>query len=422
MKKDLDEFSQTVQHETKSVVSNAAGALKEKLKIDSTESAANKVKRSVSTFLGTVSQALTPEKEENDDELCVIRNNEPVIMDRLHAQLYTLQNDPCTYLEDPIEKDYDEWIKKFDLESRNTELSDIMVTNVEVQELYTKLVPTSVSHIVFWHRYFYKINRLLLAEERKRVIVERANQPTGTEDVVWDDIDDDFTVNKELPDHITDQLLADYEKECKGRRRTASNDIPPVSPISNSQLLKQSAAGDDADLQVGGGDAHAPTSSINVSTASIERTKDADSNVRELPESEPITSKGEGEGGCAADLCLPDTEQSVELQQDMLSSAVLVSKDDSGLSLSCSESNESAAADPLLVTREKGDLVVVGAGCSNRTSPASSNREGSNDDEWEKDFELEAAEEERKLKGPSPKPKNSDRSPSEGDEEWEQWE
>uniref|UniRef100_T1IYQ7 BSD domain-containing protein n=1 Tax=Strigamia maritima TaxID=126957 RepID=T1IYQ7_STRMM len=344
MKRDLDEFTQVVSHETKSYVSTAAEALKGTLNArsddtqdDESASTVNKVKRSVSSFLGSVSNALASEIENEESELCVIQNSEPVIMDRVQVQLYSLQANPKTYLEDPDGnlKDYEEWLSKFDLEVKQDELADLMANNAQVQKLYTKVVPSSVSHVVFWHRYFYKLNKMLKAEERKKEIVQRAVEPG--DDIAWDE-DDDFAGTQELSEDTATQVLAAYEKECEVKNSSRQRLCLPKLPASSE--------------------------SPNVSACSV---KSSSESFVMVDEASPVSSN------------------------ELLTST-------------STENN--------LTTKEKGDLIVVGKCTSIGTSPAS---KSSNDEEWEREFELEVNEDDvRNMKPEQVKP--------EVEEEWEKWE
>lgn len=57
------------------------------LQIEDDKSTANVVKRSVSDFLDTVSNALVVQREEDEDQAIIIKNSEPVILSRLEVGL-----------------------------------------------------------------------------------------------------------------------------------------------------------------------------------------------------------------------------------------------------------------------------------------------------------------------------------------------
>ncbi|XP_063870379.1 BSD domain-containing protein 1-like isoform X4 [Scylla paramamosain] len=189
VKKDIDEFTKVVSEEASSMVSSTATTLKEKLRLDEDDSTANSMKKSVSGFLNHVAEVFTPPPDDGDQEAIVIRNQQPVILNRLQAAIYAVSQDAATYLTDPEgeEAQYETWLSTFDLESCQTELSDLLVNNQPLRHHYTTLVPAQVSHVVFWHRYFYKVNQLEAAEEKRKILKERADKTSTDPDLVWDE-------------------------------------------------------------------------------------------------------------------------------------------------------------------------------------------------------------------------------------------
>ena len=74
---------------------------------------------------------------------------EPVILNRLQAQLYALATDPDTFLTDPHPDDsveFESW--KCELDKRQGEISELMVNNVNIRKSYQTLVPEKVKIIV----------------------------------------------------------------------------------------------------------------------------------------------------------------------------------------------------------------------------------------------------------------------------------
>ncbi|XP_069997243.1 BSD domain-containing protein 1 isoform X3 [Penaeus vannamei] len=216
VKKDFDEFTKVVSEEASSVVSSTANTLKEKLKLDDDESTASNVKKSVSGFLNHVAEVFTPPPDDGDQEAIVIRNQQPVILNRLQAAIYAISQDPETFTTDPEgeETQYETWVETFDLEARQTELSDLLVNNQPLRHHYTTLVPAQVSHVVFWHRYFYKVSRLEAAEARRQELKQRAEKTNTESELVWDE-DEDFGGDVEIPEEVQTKLLEDYERECE---------------------------------------------------------------------------------------------------------------------------------------------------------------------------------------------------------------
>ncbi len=134
----------------------------------------------------------------------VSRDNSPVLLDRLQAQLYALASDPDTFLKDPDPADstssggqvknisprktsklvlifvnfqvpdYTTW--QCDLVKRQGEISDLMMNNAHVRSHYTEQVPEKASHKQFWTRYFYKVHLIELQEARRQALRKRAEQ------------------------------------------------------------------------------------------------------------------------------------------------------------------------------------------------------------------------------------------------------
>lgn len=214
MKKDLDEFTSTIQQETSTLVNSTAATLREKLNIEDDKSTANVVKRSVSDFLDTVSNALVVQREEDEDQAIIIKNSEPVILSRLELQLLLLQKDANTYLEEPSDlDDYQAWLATFDLDSRRKELTELLVSKAELRTLYNDMVPSQVSHAVFWNRYFYHVHRILEAEERRLALKKRADRSKNDSELAWDDDEDTSRYN--LTSQEADRILDAYQKECE---------------------------------------------------------------------------------------------------------------------------------------------------------------------------------------------------------------
>lgn len=63
--------------------------------------------------------------------------------------MYAVSQDAATYLTDPEgeEGQYETWLATFDLESRQTDLSDLLVNNQPLRHHYTTLVPAQVLYL-----------------------------------------------------------------------------------------------------------------------------------------------------------------------------------------------------------------------------------------------------------------------------------
>ncbi|XP_066971666.1 BSD domain-containing protein 1-B-like isoform X1 [Macrobrachium rosenbergii] len=237
VKKDIDEFTKVVTEEASSVVSSTASTLKEKLRLDDDESTANNMKKSVSGFLNHVAEVFTTPPDDADQEAIVIRNQQPIILNRLQAAIYAISQDAATFLTDPEgeEKEYEEWLGTFDLESHQTELSDLLVNNQPLRHNYTALVPAQVSHVVFWHRYFYKVKELEKADARRQELKQRVEKKSADPELVWDE-DEEFGGDVEITEEMQAQLLEDYQRECEELGRSSSdNDDKKLDSVDKDE-------------------------------------------------------------------------------------------------------------------------------------------------------------------------------------------
>ncbi|GFW09553.1 BSD domain-containing protein 1 [Trichonephila clavipes] len=187
MKRDLSEFSHVVQTDAVAAVSSTAAMLKEKLTVDNVEAVADKARQSVTSVIGTIADVFAPQKELEDDELMIIQNSEPVVMDWWQSQIYLIRKDPKTFCHEPEgpPEMYENWLESFDPSEHQDEMTEIMITCSEVRDIYDKLVPTSVSHLEFWQRYFYRVHLLRKAEAKRTDLMRLADQ-ISIEDVEFD--------------------------------------------------------------------------------------------------------------------------------------------------------------------------------------------------------------------------------------------
>lgn len=157
VRKDFDEFSQTIQEEVSSTASSVSTVLKEKLKvsyfylliinlswqlysifslqIDETGVTAASVKKSVTSFFNQVSDAFYIPPEDDD---------EPIFLDRLTAIIYTMGCDPSTFLVDPDEEGFEAWQASLNLESQKDDIDALLTNNEKLRKLFDEMVPSKV--------------------------------------------------------------------------------------------------------------------------------------------------------------------------------------------------------------------------------------------------------------------------------------
>ena len=103
--------------------------------------AKDRFKTGVTSFLEGLSKALVVEAEDLEKPAATPVSTEAVY-DRAKARLHAIQVDPETYCSEPSgsPEKYKEWQKSFDLEEYKGEVSELLVSKVELRAFYTKLV------------------------------------------------------------------------------------------------------------------------------------------------------------------------------------------------------------------------------------------------------------------------------------------
>ncbi|XP_056412521.1 BSD domain-containing protein 1 isoform X2 [Hyla sarda] len=198
MKRDLTEFTRVVQHDTACTIAATASVVKEKLAVEGSSGTTEKVKKSLSDFLGVISDTLAPSPDKTIDcdviTLMATPSGTTEPYDSTKARLYSLQSDPATYCNEPDGPfaQFDKWLTSWDSEERKTEISELLVSSPSIRALYTKMVPAAVSHSEFWQRYFYKVYQLEQEEARRDALKQRAEQSVHSEDPRWEEEEEEF--------------------------------------------------------------------------------------------------------------------------------------------------------------------------------------------------------------------------------------
>ncbi|KAL7105108.1 hypothetical protein ACP275_07G024300 [Erythranthe tilingii] len=110
---------------------------------------------------------------------------------RLEAIIRGLQSNIMTYCEEVEEGDYSEWKLGFRVDERRDEIERLVKENGVIKEIYDEVVPEKVEEETFWCRYFYRVDKIVKAEEARARIVKRAISGEEEEELSWDVDDDD---------------------------------------------------------------------------------------------------------------------------------------------------------------------------------------------------------------------------------------
>lgn len=110
---------------------------------------------------------------------------------RIDAMVRAVQCDIRTYIDEVEESGYGDWKLGFVLEEKREEIEGLLDDSGAVAEIYGEIVPNKVDEDVFWCRYFYRIDKVVRAEEARLKMVKRAISGEEEEELSWDFDDDD---------------------------------------------------------------------------------------------------------------------------------------------------------------------------------------------------------------------------------------
>ena len=99
------------------------------------------MKRSLTSFINTVSDAFYIPPEDDD---------EPIFVDRLQAIIYTMGCDPVTFLVDPDSEEYAAWNKSMSLETHQQDIDLLLSGNEKLVKNRENLVPSQVGRFRSW--------------------------------------------------------------------------------------------------------------------------------------------------------------------------------------------------------------------------------------------------------------------------------
>ncbi|XP_033967325.1 BSD domain-containing protein 1 [Pseudochaenichthys georgianus] len=405
IKRDLTEFSNVVQHDTTCSFVATATAVRNKLAVEGSSETSEKVKKSLSSFLGVITDTLAPPPDKTIDcdviTLMATPSGTTEVYDSCKARLYSLQADPATYCNEPDgpPEQFDNWLCSFSLEDKKGEISEHLVSSPSIRALYTKMVPAAVAHSEFWQRYFYRVFQLDQEEARRVALKQRAEQSTHTESLGWEEEEeeDDF-LGATSSSHLDFTPPLDHSFT-----HLPATSTPPTGSFLLSPVMSPSEERD---------------TTLSVSSDSVSLP----TQVEVRPE--PV----------AAELSEKLTEASLEDAVDKTQEEQRPGKSDlppeapveavTHPEVRVDETQVPAPAPPPKpeAAKEEGpqDLRVFELNSdSGKSTPSNNGKKGSSTDvseDWEKDFDLDMTEEEVQMA------LSKIEASGEVDEDWENWE
>ncbi|XP_037551351.1 BSD domain-containing protein 1 [Nematolebias whitei] len=402
LKRDLTEFSTVVQHDTACSIVATANAVKNKLAVEGSSETTEKVKKSLSSFLGVITDTLAPPPDKTIDcdviTLVATPAGTTEVYDSSKARLYSLQADPATYCNEPDgpPEQFDTWISTFSLEDVKGEISELLVNSPSIRALYTKMVPAAVSHSEFWQRYFYKVFQLDQEEARRVALKQRAEQSAHIETLGWEEEEEDDFLGA-----TSSQLNTTPPSESSSTPLPGSS-IAPSEATLLSPLLSPNEERDTT-LSVSSDSVSLPTQvEVQPPPAAMELAK-------KLTEAtlEGVVHKKQDE---------QSPRKKDFPHQDKVEPVKHPGATPNGASLQTPASKQPGNA------KEEGpqDLRAFELNSdSGKSTPSNNGKKGSSTDvseDWEKDFDLDMTEEEVQLA------LSKIDDPAELDEDWDNWE
>uniref|UniRef100_A0A1A7XPY1 BSD domain containing 1 n=1 Tax=Iconisemion striatum TaxID=60296 RepID=A0A1A7XPY1_9TELE len=388
LKRDLTEFSTVVQHDTACSIVATANAVKNKLAVEGSSDTTEKVKKSLSSFLGVITDTLAPPPDKTIDcdviTLVATPAGTTEVYDSSKARLYGLQADPATYCNEPDgpPEQFDNWLSGFSLEDKKGEISELLVNSPSIRALYTKMVPAAVSHSEFWQRYFYKVFQLNQEEARRVALKQRAEQSAHTETLGWEEEEEDSFLGATS----SSQLNFTLPPDSSSRAPTEATLLSPVLSPNEERDATLSVSSDSVSLptQV---EMQPPPVAVELAQKLTETTLEDE----QRPKKSDLPPEARVEAGTQKDV--PPGGASLRV----------------------------AAPKQPETTKEEGpqDLRVFELNSdSGKSTPSNNGKKGSSTDvseDWEKDFDLDMTEEEVQMA------LSKIDDSGELDEDWENW-
>ncbi|XP_050092947.1 BSD domain-containing protein 1-A-like [Anopheles aquasalis] len=278
VKNDLTELSTVV----KSEASSASEALGRTLHLGEPDSTVGAMKKSFSSFLGQVTEALVPSLEDDEEtEAVLITADGTVTLTGFHKHLAELQAREETYIEEPadeLREKYKRWMEVVEQEQfTEPRLSKHLASSTILNEKYVTLVPSRVAHMEFWKRYLFKKalledaianaeiaerkakaavasaetvapNKAIVQTDQPRRAIEEVEEETTPEepsypiadDLAWAEVPEFDATNIELSEEEQARLLEEYEQEIREREKSLTGSGIGKLEIVDESLLVQS--------------------------------------------------------------------------------------------------------------------------------------------------------------------------------------
>ncbi|XP_052902193.1 BSD domain-containing protein 1-A-like [Anopheles moucheti] len=280
VKNDLTELTTVVKTEA----SSATEALGRSLSLGEPDSTVGAMKKSFSSFLGQVTEALVPSLEEDEEtEAVLITADGTLTLTGFYKHLAEMQANNDTYMEEPadeLREKYKRWMEVVEQEQfTEPRLAKHLASSTILNEKYVTLVPAKVAHMNFWKRYLFKKalledaianaelaerkakaalnsaetcapNKTIVQTDQPRRTIEEATEPDAetpsypiADDLAWAEVPEFDATNIELSEEEQARLLEEYEQEIREREKTLTTSVGKLDIVDESLLVQSDIEG-----------------------------------------------------------------------------------------------------------------------------------------------------------------------------------
>eukprot|EP01112_Ceratiomyxa_fruticulosa_P021068 TRINITY_DN7333_c0_g2_i1.p1 TRINITY_DN7333_c0_g2~~TRINITY_DN7333_c0_g2_i1.p1 ORF type:complete len:437 (+),score=167.77 TRINITY_DN7333_c0_g2_i1:164-1474(+) len=224
---DLQEFKKTIQKDTTEVIK----------KIDNTQ-ITEKITKGVTSLLSDLQLSPnTPQSASSTGGEVVpstsSSRSQPV--SRWEAQVIALEENPATFTTDiengNVDEEYRKWKETFSLKNQNEDIINLLSSRSRLRDAHTRLVPTPLSHAIFWERYYYRLHKLKSEEEKREKLLKSTMEGGIDEELTWD-VDEESessdATHQETKQVIEKELIEETEPS-KEKKEEQPPQSPPVS-------------------------------------------------------------------------------------------------------------------------------------------------------------------------------------------------
>ncbi|KAK6130405.1 hypothetical protein DH2020_035815 [Rehmannia glutinosa] len=259
--KDLQDFSTGLKKET-SVIRQAAsravqdlparlesGAAIAQESLEAVGQAIDNVGSTVSEIIGkdlnfaSNDGFLNTRLDERDDDKYLNFSGNPKPYSRIDAMIREVQCNIRTYCDEVEESGYNEWKLGFKIEEKRDEIERLVDENSAIKEIYDEVVPVNVDEETFWCRYFYRVDKVVKAEEARARIVKKAILGEEEEELSWDfDDDDENDNNGEYKSK--DEMKKDAMEKGKEEEKRDNEDVGVSGTKSDDVVVDEENLGE----------------------------------------------------------------------------------------------------------------------------------------------------------------------------------